>query len=79
MHWVLTPYCGQNPAPRKKPWNDDSPVNIHKHSGFNHGFISWCETDFATIHMSFCLFYSELIAGLNELTMIKVLCLGEIP
>ena len=29
---------GRNPAPPKKPCNDDSPVNTNKRYGFNHGF-----------------------------------------
>ena len=42
----------RNPAPPKKPWNDDSNVNSNKRYGFNPGNILWCEMDFATIHSS---------------------------
>ena len=31
---------GRNPAPPKKPWNDDSPVNTHKHWFFV--VSKWC-------------------------------------
>ena len=36
----VTTVEGRNPAPPKKPWNDDSPVTINKRYGFNRGFIS---------------------------------------
>ena len=40
---------GRNPAPPKKPWNVDSPVNTNK-QWCQPWLLKWCETDFATIH-----------------------------
>ena len=37
---IIPAVGGQNCAPPKEPWNDDSPVNTNQqgHKGFNHGF-----------------------------------------
>ena len=42
--------CEIHFAPPQTLVSDDSPVNTNKRYGFNHGFLSWCEMDFATIH-----------------------------
>ena len=36
----------RNPAPPKKPWSDDAPVNTNK-TWFQPWFQKWCEMDFA--------------------------------
>ena len=52
-----------------KAWNDDFPA-IPTNNGFNHGFISWCEMAFATIHSIH--WESDVGASLRKMRRLQV-------
>ena len=51
---------GRNPAPPKRPWRDDSPVNTNERYGFNHGF--------QLVRNGFCPFTDRTGAPCSEAT-----------
>ena len=65
FHFFLLASChtvdGRNPAPPKKPWNDDSPVNTNQPWFL---IVSiWCE-GISSIHSMICVLCLQRSAGL---------------
>ena len=58
---------GRNPAPPKKPWNDDSHVNTNK-PWFQPWFQKWCDMDFVRPQYGEGITSSRMTMGLWETT-----------